>query len=327
MWTPARSVLRILGGIIVIAHWSAFDSSAQSYPVKPIRIFVGFAVGGSTEVVTRVVAQRLSEQLGQPMVVETRPGASGAIATETVATSSADGYTLLMLAGSTVVQSSLRSKLPYDVARDLAPVSLVVNGPLVLVVHPSVPADKVEKLIAYARSRPGKLTYGSDGTAGVSHLAGELLKMMAKVNIVHVPYKGGGAVVIGIATGDVDMAVTSITAAQPFLSTGKLRALAVSTLKRVSSLPAIPTLNESGLPGYDYSSWQGVVGPAGMPKGIIAQLNAAISKTVNTPEMKGVLSKLGREVETNTPEQFAKFIDNQMANNTRLAKFIGFKVE
>ena len=214
MWTPARSVLRILGGIIVFAHCSAFDSLAQSYPVKPIRILVGFAAGGATEVTARLVAQRLSEQLGQPMVVEARPGASGAIATETVATSSADGYTLLMLAGSTVVQSSLRSKLPYDVARDLAPVSLVVNGPLVLVVHPSVPADKVERLIAYARSHPGRLSYGSDGVAGVSHLAGELLKMTAKVNIVHVPYMGGAGSAIGVATGEVDMTLTSITAAQ-----------------------------------------------------------------------------------------------------------------
>lgn len=324
-----KSVRRVLivGGYVAVANLIGAEVCAQNYPSKPVRILVGFASGGSTEVTARLVGQKLSEQLGQSMVVESRPGAEGAIATEAVVKSAADGYTLLMLAGSTVVQSALRTKVAYDVVRDLAPVSLVVNGPLVLVVRSSLPVDSVEKLIAYARSQPRKLSYGSDGVAGISHLGGELFKMLAKVDFVHVPYKGGAGSAIATAGGEIDMTLTSITAAQPFLETSKLRVLAVSTLKRVSSLPAVPTLDESGLKGYDYSSWQGIVGPAGLPRNIIARLNAAIIKGVNTPEMKETLSKQGREVDTDTPEEFAKFISDQLANNVRLANFIGLKAE
>lgn len=327
MRNSGRSLSGVLAGVILLSNLFINESLAQSYPVKPIRILVGFAAGGATEVTARLVAQKLSEQLAQPMVVETRPGADGAIAAEITAKSTPDGHTLLMLAGSTVVQSALRSSLAYNVMRDFAPVSLVVTGPLVFVIRPSLPVNNVEQLIAYARAQNGKLSYGSDGVAGISHLAGELFKMMAKVDLVHVPYKGGAGSAIGLAGGEVDTVLTSITAAKSFIDSGRIRPIAVSTLKRVSSLPAIPTLNESGLTGYDYSSWQGIVGPAGLPKNIVARLNTTISRAINTPEMRESMIKHGREAETSSPEEFGKFIANQLANNIKLAKSIGLKVE
>jgi tripartite-type tricarboxylate transporter receptor subunit TctC len=300
---------------------------AQEYPHKPIRMLVGFAPGGSTDVVARLIGQKISDQLGQPIVVENRAGAAGSIAIERVVSSAADGYTLLMLAGSQVVQASMSSKLSYDLVRDLTPVSLVVTGPVVLVVNPSVPADSVDKLIAHLRAQPGKLSYASDGVGGVQHLAGELFKMMAKVDMVHVPYKGGAEGPLAVATGQVQIGVPSITGALPLMASGKLRALAVSSMKRASSLPSVPTLNEAGLTGYDFSSWQGMAAPAGMPRALVTRLNAVIAKAVNPPDIRESLSRQGREVDTGTPEQFAQFIRDEVAKNARLIRFVGLKTE
>ena len=290
-------------------------------------MLVGFAPGGSTDIVARIIGQKFSERLGQPVVVENRPGADGSIAIERTTTSAPDGYTLITLAGSQLVQAAMRRNLPYDVQRDLTPIALAVTGPVVLVVNPSVGVDNVEKLIALARSQPGKLSYGSDGVAGVQHLAGELFKLMAKVDLVHVPYKGGSEAAIAVATGQIQVGFPSITSALPFLTTGKLRALAVSSMKRPASLPSVPTLNEAGLTGYDFSSWQGVAGPARLPKEIVTRLNAAIVGALNTAEMKETFSKQGREVDTTTPEQFGAFMRNELERNRKLLKFVGVKPE
>ncbi|MBI4191770.1 MAG: tripartite tricarboxylate transporter substrate binding protein [Betaproteobacteria bacterium] len=317
----------IFAGIVACAGLSVSDSSAQGYPVKPIRIVVGFPAGGTADVVARMVAQKLPEHLGQPAIVENRPGAGSSIATERVATSPADGYTLLMLGNSGAVQPVLRAKLPYDLERDLAPVSSVVIGPFVLVVHPSVPARNVGELIALARSRPGKLNYGTNGVATSPHLAAELFNWMAKAKIVHVPYKGASEYIVAVAAGEIDMSFSALSPTLPLLKVGKLRALAVTSAKRASLMPSIPTLGESGMRGYDRSTWFGVLTPAGVAKVIIAQLNAVLGKVVNTPEMKEAFSQQGLEPQTGTPEQFAAFIRGEIAQNARLIKMAGVKPE
>ncbi len=321
-------MVRLCAGIVACANLSMVDSLAQNYPAKPIRIVVGYGAGGGADVTARMVGQKLSEHLGQPVVVENRLGASGSIATARVAASPADGYTLLMAVSGDTVLPALHAKLPYDLERDFAPVSLVTIGPYLLVVHPSVPARNAGDLIALARSQPGKLNYGSAGVGGGVHLAGELFKLMAKVNIVHVPYKGGSAEsIIAVAVGQIDISFPNITAALPLLEARKVRSLAVTSARRASLMPSIPTLDESGLPGYDRSTWYGLLAPAGVPKDIIAQLHAVIGKVVGTPGMKEAFNKQGAEPQTNTPEQFAALIRSELAQNASLVKLAGLKVE
>lgn len=280
-----------------------------------------------SDTTARMVAQKLSEHLGQPGVVENRTGAAGQLATERVVASPPDGYTLLMMTAGDTIRPALRANLPYDLERDLTPVSLVTIAPFLLVVHPSVPAHNVKELIALARSQPGKLSYGSSGVGGTTNLAGELLKFLAKVNIVHVAYKGSTESVVATAAGQIDMSFGVITAMKPLVDAGKTRPLAVTGAKRASFMPSIPTISEAGLPGYRCATWFGVVAPAGVPKEIIARLNAVINKAVNTPEVTGSLNKQGIDVETNTPEQFAAFIRSEIEQNLKLVRSAGIKAE
>ncbi len=320
----SRSGFWVYAVVTVVGQLLVSEAPAQGYPNKPVRMMVGFAAGGGTDVTARLVAQKLTQHLGQSVVVENRPGASGAIAAESVARSSADGYLLLMVASTTFINSVLRAQ---DLERDLTPVSLVTIAPLVLVVHPSVPAHDVKELIALARTRPGKLNYGSDGVGGTTHLAGELFNLMAKVSLVHVPYKGAGESVVATASGQVDINFPSAPAALPLLGAGKFRALAVTSARRSSLLPSIPTLDESGLAGYDVPTWYGVLAPAAVPKDIIAQLTAAIGKVVNTPEMKEAINKQGMEPQTSSPEQFAAFMRRQSGQIAKLVELAGMKAE
>ena len=313
--------------VIVFGACCAPVIAASAYPTKPIRLVIGYTPGGPTDVTGRIVAQKLSEHLDQPVIIENRAGASGTIATEKVATSPADGYTLLIMTGADTIQPALRANLPYDLERNLAPVSMLATGPLLLVVHPSVPAREVKELLGLARSQPGKLSYGSAGVGTTSHLAGELLKLITKMNIVHVPYKSSADSALATASGQIDMGFPGLPGALPLLNVKKLRALAVTTAKRASLLPSIPTLDESVAPGYDRSGWYGVLAPAGVPKDVIARLNAAIVKVVNAPEMKESLNKQGLDPLTNTPEQFAAFIKNEIAQNAKLIKLSGAKTE
>lgn len=327
MRRPARGILRLLAGSIACASLSVPDSSAQSYPAKPVRILVGYVPGGATDFTARAVAPKLSELLGQPVIVENRPGASGSLATARVAASPADGYTLLILTAADTVQPALRAKLPYDLDRDLAPVSLLVIGPELLVVHPSVPVRNIKQLIALARSQSGKLTFGSAGPGGPNHLAGVLFNSMAKLDIVHVPYKGAAQTVVAIAGGEVDMSFASIPATLPLLKAGKLRALAVTSEQRTPLAPSLPTVSESGLPGYQHFVWYGLSAPAGVPKAIIARLNEVVGTAANTPETKELLNKQGLQPQTNTPEQFAAFVRNETALNAKLIAAAGVKAE
>jgi tripartite-type tricarboxylate transporter receptor subunit TctC len=313
--------------MVTCAGLCAGNAFAQSYPVKSIRLVVGFPPGGGPDVTGRVIAQRLTDALGQTMIVENRPGAAGYIAIERVASSAPDGYTLLMMSSNDTALPALRTKLQYDLERDLAPVSLVTIGPMVLVVRPSLPAQNVKDLIALARAQPGKLKFGSGGAGGTVHLTAELFNSMAKADIVHVPYKGSADIVVAIAAGQIDMSFPSITVAQPLLDAGKLRALAITSARRMSSVPAIPTLHESGLPGYDRYAWYGVAAPAGVPKPIITRLNAEIAKAVSAPDVKDSFLKQGLEVQTNSPEQYGAFIHSEIVQNAKLVQSAGVKPE
>jgi tripartite-type tricarboxylate transporter receptor subunit TctC len=327
MRKPGRSNYWLCAGIVACVNFSVFDSSAQSYPVKPIRMVVGYVPGGAVDFTARLLAQKLSESLGQQVVVENRAGAATAIATERVATSPPDGYTLLLIPTSTAVQSALRNNLPYDLKRDLAPVSLVSIGPFVLVVHPSLPARNVKEFIALARSQPGKLDYGSPGVGSANHLVGELFDLQAKVKLVHVPYKGSGEAVIAAASGQTPVSFPSVSGALPLLATGKLRPLAVTSAKRVSSLPSVTTLDESGLPGFDYFAWYGVSAPAGAPKDIIMRLNAVLGRIVQMSDVKEALNKQGLEPQSSTPEQFAAVISREIEQTVKLIQLTGLKAE
>jgi tripartite-type tricarboxylate transporter receptor subunit TctC len=324
---PGRNIFRLFAGIAACANLSVADSLAQSLPNKPIRLYLGFSVGSAPDAVARLLAPMLSENLGQPLVVDNRVGAGGSIATETVAKSAADGHTLLLLAAADTLQPALRAKLPYDLERDFAPVSMVAIGTAVLAIHPLVPARSVKELMALARSNPGKLSYGSSGAGSSSHLMGELFNSMAKVNIAHVPYKGSADSAIATAAGQIEMSFPSVVALLPLQEAGKLRALAVTSAKRASLLPSIPTLDESGLTGYDRTTWWGVVAPTGVSRDSITRLNAVIGKVVNMPGTKASIIRQGLEPQTNSPEQFAAFIHGEIAQNARLIRLSGAKTD
>ena len=317
MYTFGRCAFLWFAGIVACMSVPVLDALAQPYPAMPIRIVVGYSPGGGADTTARMLAQKLPDHLGQPVVVENRPGANAAIADEYVAKSPPDGYTLLLMTASEAITPALR-KLPYDLERDFAPVSLVVTATFVLVVHPSVPARNVKELIGLARSHPGKLSYGSSGVGRGAHLAGALFNLMADVGTIHVPYKGGGQSSVATASGEVDLNYLTIPSALPFLSSGRLRPLAVTTAKRATLMPEIPTLDESGLAGYDRSSWHGLLAPAGVPKNIIAQLNAVIAKVANTSEMRDLFRKGGVEPQTTTPEQFGALIRREIVENAKL---------
>lgn len=325
MTKPRLSMARSIATLAASLGLCMPQTWAQEYPAKPIRMVVGFAAGGATDFTGRLIAQKLSDSLGKSVVVENRTGAGGVLATEYVARSPADGYTLLLLPSSGTIDAALRAKLPYNLERDFAPVSLVAIGPYFLALHPSVPARDVKGFIALARSRPGNLTYGSAGVGSAVHLATELFIYMAHVKILHVPYKGGSESVVATASGQVDASFVSIPAGMPLLKGGKLRALAVTSARRAALMPSLPTLSESGLTGYDRVGWFGVIAPAGVPPRIVGQLNAAIRKAAESADMKESLHRQGFEPQPNTPEQFSAFIKNEIAQNAKLIRLIGLR--
>lgn len=310
----------------VMAQWSA-PSAGQTYPAKPVRLLFGYTAGGAGDVSARMLAQKLAESLGQNVLVENRPGAGGAIADEIVARAPADGYTLLYAAGSMAILPSLRAKLPYDVERDFAPVSLVAITSFVLALHPSVPVHDVKTFIALARSQPGKLTFSSPGIGSSSHFAAEVFKMMTYVKMLHVPFKGPPEAIAAVVSGELDAGFPSVTGALPLIATHRLKALAVSSSKRASQLPAVPTLDEAGVAGYERAGWNGVLAPAAVPKEIITRLNTIIVRSANTAEMKDAFFKQGLETQTSTPEQFSAFIRFELAQNAKVARFSGIRAE
>jgi len=303
-------------------------AAAREFPERPIRMVVPFPAGGGVDVVTRILAQEMGERIGQQVVVDNRSGASGIVGSEIVAKATPDGYTLLMGNVAThAVNVSLYRKLSYHPLKDFAPVSRVAEVHEILVVHPSVPANSVKELIALARSRPGQLTFGSAGNGTPPHLAGELFKLRAGVNILHVPYKGTPLALTDLLGGQITMIFSNILSALPLVNSGKLRALGVSSLKRSHVVPDVPTISEAGLPGYQESSWYGVLAPAGTPGAVIAKLNGTIVQALKSPAALDRLAQQGAEIGTSSPEAFRDFIQSEIKRYETIIRSSGLRIE
>jgi tripartite-type tricarboxylate transporter receptor subunit TctC len=299
----------------------------QAYPVKPIRLISAYPPGGPNDLSARAVGQGLSELLGQPVVVENRAGAAGNIGSQYVATSAPDGYTLLNGASALTIAPALKKDLGYDVSKDFAPISLTTVSSFVLAVHPSVPANSLKELIALAKARPGQLSYASSGVGAPPHLAGELLKTMAAIDILHVPYKGVGQSISDLVAGHIGMMFTSPPNAIPQVKAGKIKALAVSTATRSPLLPDVPTVSESGLKGFEMGTWFGVLAPAGTPVEIVNRLNAATRKVVDAPQLRERLATVGLDPRSSTPEEFAAHIRTELKKFARIVQQAGIKPE
>ena len=298
----------------------------QGYPNRPVRMIVPFPPGGPTDILSRIVGQKLAEQLGRQVVIDNRGGAGAIIGTELAAKSDPDGYTVLMATnGSLTINPYVYANLPYDSIKDFAPISLIASAPSILVVHPSVAAKSVQELIALAKGRPGQLNYASGGVGTPPHLAGELFKSLAGVNFVHVSYKGGGPALADTVAGHVEIFFAGIMEALPLVRDGKLRGLAITTLKRTANIPDMPTIAESGLPGYDSGNWYGIVAPAKTPQDIIAKLHAAIIKTLAFADTKKRMLDVGADAIGSSPQEFADHIRSELARMSSVVKAAGIK--
>ena len=303
-------------------------AAAQAYPAKPIRLVVPFPPGGPLDVIARTIGQKATEDWGQPVIVDNRPGAGGDIGADIVAKSAPDGYTIVMGALSThAVNVTLYGNLPYDPIKDFAPIGLVAITPNVLVLNPNVPATSVQELIRYAKANPGKLSFGSGSNGSAGHLAGELFKVDAGVDMVHVPYKGGAPAMQDLLAGQIQLMFDNLANSMPQVKAGKLKALAVTTAKRSSLVPDLPTLTEAGVPNFDIYTWFGLLAPAGTPKDIIAKWNAELVKILGTPEVKERLLAQGAEPAPGTPEQFAALIKSEIPKYAKIVKDSGAKVD
>jgi tripartite-type tricarboxylate transporter receptor subunit TctC len=325
MKLPRRSFLHLTAGAAALTAVSCF-AWAQAYPTRPLRLIVGFPPGGGADTVTRIVGQWLSERLGQQVIIENRPGASTNIAAQAVINSPPDGYTLLYYGASTLINASMFPNLPFDVRRDIAPVSGLAAFPMMLVANPSVPAKSVAELIAYAKANPGKVTIASFGTGSASHLAGELFKMMAGINMVHVPYRGGAPMVTDLIAGQVQVGFDVMVTSLPHVRTGCLRALGVAGKNRFYMLPDVPTVGET-VPGYEARTWAGVGVPKGTPTEIIARLNHEINAGLANPTIKSRLAEVGTIPMIFTATEFGAYIASESDKWAEVVKFAGIKAE
>jgi tripartite-type tricarboxylate transporter receptor subunit TctC len=319
--------MRILSSLFLFL-FCASGALAQSWPAKPVRIVVAYPPGGGIDVMGRQIAEKLSSAWGQPVVVENKPGANTILAGDTVAKSAPDGYTVLMTTDATFsINPHLYAKLPYDAARDFAPVALVTIMPFLLVTHPALPVRSVKELVALAKSRPGQLNYGSPGNGSTTHLANELLKSMTGISIAHVPYKGVAPAATDLISGQTQMMSGDLSTLLPHVKSGRMRALAVTSARRSSLLPQMPTVAESGVPGYEASGWFGVLVPASTPAQIVERLNGSIVKGIASADARERLGALGGEVGGGSPEQFGAHIRNESAKWGKVIRSIGLKGE
>jgi len=318
----------LLLGLVLAAASSAAEGQTTRYPDRPIKIVVGFAAGGGTDVAARILAQKLSETLGQSVLVENRPGASGMIATEMVAKSAADGYTLMMGSQTTLaIAPALYRKFSIDAARDFAGVSAAGVSPLVLVVHPSVPAPSVQDLIALAKARPGTINFGSGGLGTTPHMAGELFSILAGIKMVHVAYRGEAPAINDLLGGQLHLMFANLSAVIGNVKAGSLRALAVTRIKRSTLVPELPTLDEAGVTGFDMDSWGGIFAPAGTPADIITLLNTELRKIIDSAEVKSTLANAGFEAFSSSPEELAELVKEQLGKWGKMIKDAGIQPE
>jgi tripartite-type tricarboxylate transporter receptor subunit TctC len=302
------------------------DGLAQAYPTKPIRFLVGFPPGGTNDILARALAPKLAEYLGQPVVIENRPGASTAIASELAARSAPDGYTILLNAAGHSTNPSLM-KLPFDPIKDFAFITLVAESQNLLVLHPSVPATTVKELIAVSKKRPGVINYGSSGMGTTPHLSAQLFQYMTGVKWVHIPYKGSAIGLTATLAGEISLYFANIPAVIHHVQAGKLRPVALSGTKRTPAVPGIPTVAESGLPGFEVTSWFGIAAPAKTPRPIVDRLNSEIVRALATPELRERMEGMGADPVGNTPEQYALFVQNEIVKWGKVIKFAGIKGE
>ena len=303
------------------------NTLAQDYPNKPIKIIVAYPAGGANDIVARTIGQELAQDLGQPVVIENRSGAAGTIGAEAAAKSAPDGYTLFMAAGAHTLAPSLHVKLPYDIVQDFQPISLAALGTYLLVVHPSVPANSVRELIALAKAKPGALNFASSGAGAPPHLAGVMFQKMAGVTLNHVPYRGDTPAITDLMAGQVQLAFLSIQPLIPQVKAGKLRALAITSGRRSPAVPDLPTVAESGLPGYDIGTWWGLLAPAKTPRPIIDRLAAAMRKATAVPAVRERFAAGGNAAQSNSPEEFAAMIKSEVGRYRELAAAAGVKPE
>jgi tripartite-type tricarboxylate transporter receptor subunit TctC len=325
------SVRRLLAAcaVLVTAVLAfAFPAEADTLPSRTVKLVVPFPPGGPLDATGRAIAQKLTEAWGQSVIVENKPGAGGNIGADYVAKSAPDGYTVVMGALSThAVNPSLYPKMPFDAQRDFAPITLVAITPNVLVVNPSLPVHSVKELIAYAKANPGKLSFGSGSIGSAGHLAGELFKVDAGVDMVHVPYKGAAPAMQGLLAGDTQLMFDNLASAMSQVKAGKLRALAVTTAERSKLVSDLPTMAEAGVPGFDISTWYGLLAPAGTPPDLIAKWNADVTKILSAPEMRERLATQGAEAAPDSPADFAKFIASELVKYAKIVKASGAKVD
>lgn len=308
------------------AALGSHDAAAQAYPARTVRIVVGFPAGGPTDIVSRLMAQRLSERLGQSFVVDNRPGAGGVLATEQVVKSAPDGHTLLMgTIGGLTVSQHLLAKMPYDTLRDLAPITQAVSNTNIMVLHPSLPVKSVKEFIALARARPDALTYASSGNGTITHLSGELFKLMTEVRMTHVPYKGGAPALTALISGEVGLSFENALIVIPHIRAGKMRPIAVTGARRTQALPDVPTMEEAGVRGYQATGWYGLLAPVAVPQDILAKLHAESVQVLRSREIVDKLAAMGSEAIGNTPAEFAAFIRSEAEKWGKVVRAAGMK--
>jgi tripartite-type tricarboxylate transporter receptor subunit TctC len=316
--------------VLAVTALSALGVTAHaqsSYPTKPVRIIVPQSPGASTDLTARLIAQRLNAALGQPFVVDNRPGAGSIVGTDLVAKAAPDGYTLLVVASSITLNPTLHKNLPFQPIRDFAPITQLSSFPNLLTVHPTLPVKTVKDLVALAKAKPGSINYGSSGAATGTHLSAELFKYMTGIDMVHVPYKGGGPAVQALLGGQVQLNFATIVSVLPHLKSGKLRGIAVTTAKRSPAAPEIPTIAESGVPGYDHGPWNGFLAPAKTPRAIVAKLNEETARILHNPDVKNVFMSEGAEPVGNKPEEFAAIIKSETEKWAKVIRAAGIKAD
>ena len=311
----------------LLLAWSACAAWGQAWPNKPIRMVVAFPPGGPTDIVSRVIAQRLSEQLGQQVIIDNKPGAGGNIAAELIANAPADGYTLFYNTSAIVIGPALYSKVNYDTLKDFAPVALTASVPMVLAVNPNLPVRSVKEFLDLARSKPGQLNYSSSGTGTITHLASAMLSTQTGIQTQHVPYKGSAPGLVDLASGQTQFMIDTINTVLPYVRDGRLRGLAVSSMKRSSVLPDLPTLHESGLSGFDAAAWQGIVAPAATSSDIVQRLNAEVNKALAHPEVRAKLAAQGADVLGGTSAEYAAHLRSELPRWAKAVKDSGAKAD